>query len=63
MKDPFPIPSPVDDLPDDVRTACFTLVAYMANTGKVRLHVNMEGLKAEGVSLGDFEVNVQRTDV
>ena len=57
-----PIPTPVDEIPEDVRMACMTLIAYMANTGKIAFHVDLTGLKSGDVLLGDYEVNVQRTD-
>lgn len=62
MKTPL-VPSPVDELPEDVRAACMTLIAYMANTGKIAFHVDLRGLKAGEVKLGDYEVNVIRSGV
>jgi hypothetical protein len=54
--------TPIEELPAEVVSAMYVVVAYMANHSQVVLNVNLEGLHTDDAMLGDYEFNVRKTD-
>ncbi|MBD9544314.1 hypothetical protein IB276_33245 [Ensifer sp. ENS04] len=55
--------TPIEDLPAEVVSALYVVVAYMANNGQAVLNITLEGLHTDDHMLGDYEFSVRRTDV
>lgn len=53
--------TPVEDLPIEVVSALYVVVAYMANHDQSVLNVQLEGLHTDDKMLGDYEFSVRRT--
>ena len=51
----------IEDLPAEITSALYTVVAYMAREGQVVLNVALEGLHTDDVMLGDYEFSVRKT--
>lgn len=54
--------TPVEELPTEVVSALYVVVAYMANHDQIVLNVQLEGLHTDDKMLGDYEFSVRKTD-
>ena len=52
----------IEELPAEVVSALYVVVAYMANSNSSVLNVALDGLHTDDVMLGDYEFSVRRTD-
>jgi hypothetical protein len=61
MKKPFVInETKLDGVPDDVRQACMTLIAWAINSDSIVSNIQLRDLVHEGLPLGDYEVSVKK---